>query len=136
MTGFAWDYLLFVFIACCGALQIAAAHSKLRGISFFQKALTGYLFGALAIIMAYVWFFISEERSLPFLEGPDKVGLAFLGWILAFLFTILVSSVVKARLRHSGEKVEQTNPGAGFDTLKRMTYFQAIGHLLKGRRQG
>jgi len=123
MIRLALEYLLFIFVASCGVLQLAAVHSRLEGLSFFKKPLAGNLFGGLAIVGAFVWFFAIENRNVPGLEGSQQLGFFSLGAFLAIVFTLAVSSIVKA-----GMAPPQMESGRerGLDALKGMTYFQAI----------
>ena len=134
MSKLALEYTLFIFVTSCGVLQLAAAHSGLRGLSFFKRPQWANLFGAIAVIGAYVWFFTVENRNVPGLEGSQQLGYFTLGASLAIVFTLVVSSLLRARINPP-----QTEGGQeqGLNALREMTYFQAIKRaiirLLKSR---
>lgn len=133
MTQLAVEYFFLIFISCCGVLQFVAARRKLRGLSFFQRAISGYLFAVLAIVGAFCWFFIVKNRCVPGLEGSEVFALFIAGSLASFIFTASLSSVINRKLRLSmGEDNPSEEPG--LDSLKRMTYFQAIAGYF--RRKG
>jgi len=129
------EFFFFVFISCCGVLQFVASYRRLKGISFFQRTISGYLFAVLAIAGAYCWFFIAENRHAPGLEGAEVFALFIAGSLAAFIFTACLSSVIKRKLHLS---MEQDNPGEkpGLDSLRRMTYFQAIAGYFRNKDRG
>jgi len=133
VTQLAVEYFFLIFISCCGVLQFVAARRKLRGLSFFQRTISGYLFAVLAIAGAFCWFFISDNRHVPGLEGSEVFALFIAGSLASFIFTASISSVINRKLRLS---MGQDNPSEepGLDSLKRMTYFQAIAGYF--RRKG
>ena len=135
MTQFAVEYFFLVFISCCGVLQFVASRWKLRGISFFKSTFSGYLFAVLAIAGAFCWFFTVEDRTVPGLEGFQVFRLFIAGSLSAFIFTASLSSVIKRKLRLS---MGQHNPGEepGLDSLRRMTYFQAIAGYFRKKDGG
>ncbi len=119
------EYIVLIFAASCGVLQVAAAHSRLRGLAFFKSARLTRLFGALVVVGAYVWFFASENRNvdLPRLEGSQQFGNFVLGVFLAIVFTLAVSSLLRANMNPgSGECGE----AQGLDALRGLTYFEAM----------
>jgi hypothetical protein len=137
-----WQYFPLVFFSSLGVLQIAAARADLKGLTFFKRPLPCYLFGAVAIVGAFIWFYATGDRNTePLIRIDDGVKLFFgetqsfatfmAGAFCALVATILVSSVVNARI------ISSTNKGAphGLDALKEMTFFQAITRdLAKGVR--
>ncbi len=135
MAELAVEYFLLVLISCCGVLQFVAARWKLRGISFFNRTTFGYLFAALAIAGAFSWFFTVEDRCLPGLEGAEVFALFIAGSLSAFLITASLTSVINRKLHLS---TEQHNPEEkpGLDTLRRMTYFQAIARYFRKKGRG
>jgi hypothetical protein len=134
VSKLAVEYTFFIFVASCGVLQLAAVHSGLRGLSFLKRPLAANLLGALAVIGAYIWFFASENRNVPGLEGSQQLGYFTLGASIAIVFTLVVSSLLRAGINPS-----QTEGGQeqGLNALRGMTYFQAIRRaiirLLKSR---
>ncbi len=135
MTQFAVEYFFLVFISCCGVLQFVAARWRLRGISLFQRTISGYLFTVLAIGGAFSWFFTVEDRAVHGLEGAEIFALFIAGSLSAFILTAALSSVIKRKLHLL---VEQDNPEEepGLDSLRRMTYFQAIARYFRKKNGG
>lgn len=135
MAGIAVEYFLLVMICCGGVLQFVAARWKLNGISFFKRTTFGYLFAVLAIGGAFSWFFTAENRAQPGLEGAQTFALFIAGSLASFIVTASLSSVIKRKLRLS---VKQHNPEEelGLDSLRRMTYFQAVARHLRKKGRG
>lgn len=123
MGKLALEYTFFIFVASCGVLQLAAVHSGLRGLSFFKRPLATNLFSAVAVIGAYVWFFAIENRNVPGLEGSEQLGNFTLGASLAIVFTLVVSSILRANMNPTQSESGQEQ---GLNVLSVMTYFQAI----------
>mgnify|MGYP001148005777 CR=1 FL=1 len=123
MSKLALEYFLFLFVASCGVLQIAAAYSGLKGLMFFKGIIETYVLAALAIGGTFWWFFAGSNRNVPGLEGAQQAVYFFLAALSAIIFTFIVSSLVKARSL-SGPK--QIAPGRGFDALRETTYFKAV----------
>ena len=135
MAGIAVEYFLLVLICCCGVLQFVAARWKLSGISFFNRTTFGYLFAVLAIGGSFGWFFTAENRAQPGLEGAQTFAMFIAGSLASFIVTASLSSVIKRKLRLS---VKQHNPEEelGLDSLRRMTYFQAVARHLRKKGRG
>jgi len=123
VSKLALEYTIFTFVAACGVLQLAAVHSGLRGLSFFKRPLAASISGAVVVIGAYVWFFAIENRNVPGLEGSQQLGNFTLGASLAIVFTLVVSSILRASMNPAHSESGQ---GQGLDVLRAMTYFQAI----------
>ena len=133
----ALDYFLLVASGSLGTIQIAAAYAGLKGLSFFRKPLAGYIFGALAIIGSFGWFFASETRNIPSkIEGAQQMGMFLAGALAAYIITAAVSSLLKYRLSlqvPSSRYREQTNPG--IELLKETTLLGAIRSVLKRKQE-
>ena len=123
MSRMALEYLLFIFVASCGVIQLAAVRSGLKGLLFFNRPLVASLFGVLAIVGASIWFFAIENRNVPGFEGTQQLGGFSLGASLAIVFTLVVSSIARAGMSPPGM---ESGHEQGFDALRSMTYFQAI----------
>jgi len=125
----ALEYLLLVFICCCGLLQLMAVRGGYSGVSFFRGRVPGYIFATLTVGGALLWFFLLEDRCVPGLEGSQVFALFLAAAVLSLIFTLSLSSLLNSsRLR--GEE----NPEPGLDALRRMTYLQAIARRFrKGR---
>ncbi len=131
------QYLPLVLFSALGVLQIAAARAELRGLTFFKKPLYCYVFGAIAIVGAFVWFYATGDRNAePLVRTVGEVKVFFGetesfatfmgGAIGALVATLLVSSVVNAGISGSTDKGDPR----GLDALKEMTFFQAITRSL------
>ena len=131
------QYLPLVFFSALGVLQIAAARAELKGLTFFKKPLHCYLFGAVAIVGAFVWFYATGDRGAePLVRIDDGVKVFFGetesfatfmgGAIGALVVTILLSSLLNTRSPGSTDK----KVPRGLDALKEMTFFQAITRRL------
>lgn len=117
LTRLALEYFLFVFVAALGVLQGAATLSRLYGLSFFPRPWLGYLFAPLAIGGAYAWFFYSEDRNRPGIEGIQQTALFSLSVLSALGFTLLLSSLLYRRPAPS--------KGSGLEALRQTGYWQA-----------
>ena len=131
MLALVAEYFLMVFISCLGLFQLVAVREKLHGISFFNRAIWGYLFAALSIGGAFAWFFAAGDRLalFPRLEGSERFALFIAAFFLALVVTLCLSSLIKRR-----SLSRQDNPEPGLDALRQMTYFQAITRHIKGKR--
>ncbi len=128
MSGLSLEYSVLVFVAACGVLQGVAAYSNLKGLLFFESRIMAYVFSALAIGGVFGWFFLSENRNVPGIEGREQFFAFNSALFLALVFTFVISSVLRRRIgissRSSNPHSEDSQPGIG--ALRRMTYFQAI----------
>jgi len=129
------EYTLMAFVASLGVLQAGAARAKLWGLLFFRREASAYIFAALSIVGAFSWFF-RVNRNIPDFEGGLAGGQQFLCFsaavLLAIIFTILLSSLIKGG---KGQSSSQVEGGQGLDVLREMTYFEAIRRG-KGRKGG
>ncbi|RLC70642.1 MAG: hypothetical protein DRI26_06715 [Chloroflexi bacterium] len=127
------DYFLFVFIVCFGVLQFVAAWARLDGLSFFRRRCLGYIFAAVMVGLGYWWFF-RIDRNIPDTEGglsgPLLFSFLLAAMFVALLLTLIISSVINAPRSRSNPEDEQE----GLDSLKNMTYFQAIKRGLRRKR--
>ena len=133
----ALDYFILVFISSLGVYQIVAINAKLDGLCFFRQPVVQYIFGILAIIGAFGWFFTSEERSIhTTVEGAQQLGL-FLGSIVAsWVFTNILASIMQAKVNSQrGTPREGKQYDMGTETLKKTTLFGGISSSLKKERK-
>ena len=121
------DYLILVFVASVGTLQIAAAYAKIGGLSLFNRPIIGYIFGSLIVFIVFFWFFGTDKRiGHDIVAGSQQLGLFLAGIVIAVLVTVSIASIVKKRKFSNGKAQE-----AGLKALKHMTYFQAIAGYFK-----
>ena len=133
----ALDYFILVFISSLGVYQIVAINAKLDGLCFFRQPVVQYIFGILAVIGAFGWFFTSEERNIhTTVEGSQQLGL-FLGSIIAsYVFTNILASIMQAKVSSQGSTPrEDKQYDMGTETLKKTTLFGGIVSSLKKERK-
>ena len=133
----ALDYFILVFISSLGVYQIVAINAKLDGLCFFRQPVVQYIFGILAVIGAFGWFFTSEERNIhTTIEGSQQLGL-FLGSIIAsYVFTNILASIMQAKVSSGGSTPrEDKQYDMGTETLKKTTLFGGIVSSLKKERK-
>ena len=130
---FTLDYLVYVFVASLGVLQMVAAYSALRGILFIRSRRLAFLSGLVTTVLAFLWFFISEPRNVPDtdggLNGNQMSGLFAVGAGMALALTLLLSSI---RNRTMGRDSRRTNNG--LDALRETNYLNALYGTIKNMR--
>jgi len=133
----ALDYFLLVFMASFGVYQIASIPAKLEGLWLFRFSKVQYIFGVLAIVGAFGWFFTDEERNVQHtVEGTEQLGLFLAAIVSAYVVTAILSSIIQARFGFpkdtpiKGKQHEQ-----GVETLKSTTVFGGIVSSLRNKRE-
>jgi len=131
VTGsFILDYCILVFWACCGVLQMAAAHNGIHGLLFLKDRRLSVLLGLALVVGAFAWFFLSGPRNVPDsgpgLNGNEQFGYFFAGFGAALAFTLLVSSLLNRRL--GGGRVSLPS---GMDALRESNYLRAVCRTLR-----
>lgn len=122
MDRFALEYSLFVFVACLGVLQIAAARNRLEGLSLFPRQGWSYLFATLALVFSFGWFFSSQSRyQSPLLDGWEQLLLFGLSSLFALALTLALASALKAN-----KPATPTTSPDGLEVLQKLTYLQAL----------
>ncbi len=127
-TRLVLEYLAWVFFSSLGVLQIAFARAGLRRACFFKSPRIGQAVGAVFIVGSFLWFFLSENRGRPGLEGSQTFGFFVLGGSVAIAFTFALSSILH------GKQSAASDLGEGLEALREATYVQAIGATLKEAR--
>ena len=130
MAGLALEYFYLAFVAIVGVLQIVAAYNDLRGVSFFNCKIYGYLFAVFTVGPALAGFFTWHLRN-PFgvIQGREQFGFFMLALTIALILTLTASSLLKNRYLRG--KYTQHD---GLAALREVTFFQALRHRF-GRRQ-
>ena len=131
------DYFILVFISSLGVYQIVAIPAKLDGLCFFRHPVIQYIFGILAIIGVFGWFFTSTDRNIhTSVEGSQQLGL-FLGSIIAsYVFTAILSSIMQAKVSSQGSTPREGKQyDMGIETLKKTTLFGGIMSSLRKERK-
>jgi hypothetical protein len=131
------EYLLLVFVACVGVLQLVGARTRLKGLLFFRTQAVAYLLSVAALGGSFWWFFVRDDRwdtvmRRTGLEGAQQFYYFCLAAFAAVVFTLVVSSLLHA-LRPKGRSMRRV-PGQGLDALQDMSYFEAVKHSLKSWR--
>lgn len=84
-------YFVWCLVANLGVIQAAAVRFGRRDLQWLEGR-KGYVFAALAVVGAPVWFFwIDNEAFLPGLAGGELFAVFAAGFILAILTTRLVA---------------------------------------------
>lgn len=132
------EYLVFVFVAAVGVLQLIAVGTHLNGLLFFRKRVLTYLFSLLAMGSSFYWFLVRDNRwdnvmRHTGLEGKQMFACFCLATFLALVFTLIVSSLIS--MLHSRGKTTEKNHRQGLDALKDMSYLEALRHSLKSKEE-
>ena len=133
------EYLLFVFMAAVGVLQLVGARTQLKGLLFFKKPALAYLISLLALGGSFYWFFVRDDRMDTImrhtgLEGAQQFYYFCLAAFAGLVFTLLVSSLINT-LRPKGHSME-SSPVEGLEALNNMSYLEALRRSLRGKRRG
>lgn len=134
MTGsFILDYFLLVFLGSCGVFQMAAAHGGFQGLAFFKQRSGSFLLGALMLVGAFAWFFLSESRNVPDtahgMNGNEQFAYFFAGTGAGLAFTLLASS-----LRNWALGAGQPPPPPGLEAMRQSNYLRALSRSLRKLR--
>lgn len=133
-----WEYFLWVFVSVIGVLQLAVTFARLKGVLFFESRVLTFLFSFLAIGLSFGFFFGWDNRldttmRRVGLEGSQQLLYLFLGILAGGVFTLTVSSLLKA-YQWRGRSTEKRS-GQGVDALKEMSYFEAIKQSFKAKEK-
>ena len=130
MDDLSRDYVIWVFLAATGVIQIAAAHAGLTKLLFVRVKPWAYALGALLIVAGFAWFFHEGARHIPDtasgINGNEQAARFTLTSLAAGAFTMLTSSLLN---RGGG----QAPPGGteGLEALRTHTYLQALAASMK-----
>ncbi len=136
-----WEFLVFVFIASIGILQLVAVRTQLKGLLFFKRPILAYSLSLLAIGGSYYWFFQRDNRMDTVMRstGLEGSGMFYnfcLAAFLALVFTLLFSSLISAIRRKA--QINCNEHSQGLDALREKSYFEALkcSFRVKGRLTG
>ena len=133
----ALDYFILVFLSSLGVYQIVAIPAKLDGLCFFRTPVIQYIFGFLAIIGAFGWFFTSKDRNVhTVVEGSQQLGLFLASIVASYLFTAILASIMQAKVNSNGGIPRESKQWEmGIETLKKTTLFGGIMSSLKKEKK-
>ena len=120
------DYVLCNLIACLGIIQAGVSYAGIKGLCFFKRPIFGYLFALVAVSTSSAWFFTVKDRNIKGLEGVEQFTYIITSAGTALAVTLILSSLVNWRMRTKNPQPAEDCLGPGFETLKYMTFFQAI----------
>ena len=120
------DYVLYNLIACLGIIQAGVSYAGIRGLCFFKRPIFGYLFALVAVSTSSAWFFTVEDRNMKGLEGVEQFTFMITSAGAALAATLVLSSLINWRMKSRNSPSAEGCLGPGFETLKYMTFFQAI----------
>lgn len=123
MTG---DYIVYNLIACLGIIQAGVGYAGIRGLCFFKRPIYCYLFALIAVSVSSAWFFTVEDRNIKGLEGTEQFTFMITACGSALAATMLIASIVNYRMASKNLPPPEDSLGIGFETLRYMTFFQAI----------
>ena len=132
--SFEADYVLFIFLASLGAVQLAALKNRLHGLCFIRIPILNLALALALVVGSFLWFFVSEPRNLPDtgdgLNGNQQAMFAVAAAIGAVFFTLAATSLINIGLGRGDDRRE-----SGLQALRRATYYSAlrrtIGRLWK-----
>jgi len=133
----ALDYFLLVFIASFGVYQIASIPAKLQGLWLFRSSKVQYVFGMMAIVGAFAWFFTDEERNIQHaIEGSEQLGLFLAAIVSAYVVTAILCSIIQAGFGFRVDTpIEGKQHEQGMERLKTTTLFGAIVSSLRKAKE-
>ena len=128
--SFAFDYLVLVFLASCGVIQLAALRGGLRGLYLLKTPILNLTLGLALILTSFIWFFASESRNLSDtaggLNGNQQAVLYIIGSVLGVVSTLFITS-----LRRIRGKYKESLREPGLDALRYSNYSSALRCTLR-----
>ena len=125
MSPFLADYLIFVFWATVGAIQVGASVGRYDGLLLVRHPLAARTLGIALTVGAVLWFFLSEERNINDIHGgldANLQGVGFFGGAaMAVIATLGISSLIHARLRRGDPSSDE-----GIEALRKTSYLATI----------
>ncbi len=127
------DYVVWVFCAAVGVVQVAAATTGLGGLLLARTrpALCRWG-GAVLVITAFAWFFATDERNLPDtaggVDGVKQVMWFAIGAGAGVAASLLVASALNHRWALSQEP---GTPDEGLGALAHDTFARLLARNLR-----
>lgn len=120
MSELAKDYLVLVFVASLGTIQVASAYADLKGLFLVPSRRVTAAISPILVVGAFVWFFSGSDRNLPDtgggIAGPEQFTFFALMSVLAVLVTYCISAVTNMTFRDENLPLEE-----GIRVLRRST---------------
>ena len=127
--SFEADYILFIFLASLGVVQLAALKNRLKGLCFIRIPVLNLALALALVAGSFLWFFISEPRNLPDtgdgLDGNQQAMYSVVAAISAVLFSLAATSLINLGIHRGGDRQE-----SGLQAMRRTTYFSALRRTL------
>ncbi len=127
--SFEADYILFIFLASLGVVQLAALKNRLKGLCFIRIPVLNLALALALVAGSFLWFFISEPRNLPDtgdgLDGNQQAMYSVVAAISAVLFSLAATSLINLGIHRGGDRQE-----SGLQAMRRATYFSALRRTL------
>ena len=130
MDDLSRDYVIWVFLAATGVIQLAAAHAGLTKLLFIRAKPWAYALGLLLVLAGFAWFFRDGARHIPDtgagINGNEQAARFTLTCLAVGAFTFTLSSLLNRRSR------EAATPNAeGFEAFRHRTYARALTGSMK-----
>lgn len=131
MENLGRDYVILVFLASTGVIQIAATHASLSKLLFLKRPLYAYALGLALVVAGFTWFFWPGPRHVPDtaggLDGNDQAARFALSALTAVIFTVLATSALNRRSGGSPSPTpDPVSGGCGLEALRDHTYLEAL----------
>jgi hypothetical protein len=120
-------YIVWILISTVGLLQALASYYGWLGLSFFRaNTRVGYLFAAIVIPVAYVWFFSLADRNVPGLEGWQLFSRFGVGAAGGLAVVLALSSLLNRGMQPDSEQQYRNRAHPGVDALQSDTYIHLV----------
>jgi len=130
MEDLGLDYVIFVFLASIGVIQLAVAHAGLTKILFLKRTPYAYALGLTLVVVGFTWFFREGPRHVPDtaggLDGNDQAARFALSALAAVFFTVMATSALN---RRAGDGPPPTLHG--LEALRDQTYLESLPTRLR-----
>ena len=131
MSSLVLQYVVFVFFAAIGTIQVSAAYAGLHGLLIFRGRRLATLLGYIIIIVAFLWFFGLVDRNKRGLEGFEQARLFAPSALCAMTVTAVITSLIhKWRgIHHPGVHKSVWNAlqiPQGLEALRDMSYLDVV----------
>jgi len=152
-------YLIYVYLSCFGTLQLVSTISNLRGIMILSNTKANKILGIIFLISGFIFFFSaplfinSQWTGSSFsrstlenfasvrnvndidggLHGTAQFLLFFLGCILSFFTSVIISGILRFLNKKSETLIVGKKKSRGIFTLKNYNYYSSLRLNLKGR---